>query len=181
MGTSKKYCFTVQWGEKTNTDDCEGEIVACSEKRPSRNEVEALLPTFTGEIFQVPPVFSAIKIDGQRAYKRARAGAPSQSSVFVFSPHCTVKKYCFEVPMTYETVRVARPKATARTPVARGSNVPACPALHCLPNRLRTSETTRAELTPYCLSTTSQPVISRHKDETSVLSYKHETSRYVTS
>jgi tRNA pseudouridine55 synthase len=78
MGTSKQYFFTVQWGEKTNTDDCEGEIVACSEKRPSRNEVEALLPTFTGEIFQVPPVFSAIKIDGQRAYKRARAGEKVQ-------------------------------------------------------------------------------------------------------
>ena len=70
----KAYQFTIQWGVQTNTDDAEGEPIATSDKRPDRSEIEALLPKFIGEIDQVPPAFSAIKIDGKRAYAEARAG-----------------------------------------------------------------------------------------------------------
>ncbi|EFL89761.1 tRNA pseudouridine(55) synthase TruB [Ahrensia sp. R2A130] len=70
----KAYRFTVRWGSSTNTDDAEGEITASSDERPTRNDIEALLPSFTGTIEQVPPAFSAIKIDGKRAYAEARAG-----------------------------------------------------------------------------------------------------------
>lgn len=70
----KVYRFTVQWGAATNTDDKEGEIIATSDKRPAAAEIEALLPRFTGDIMQIPPQFSAIKLDGERAYDLARAG-----------------------------------------------------------------------------------------------------------
>ena len=70
----KSYRFTVRWGRSTNTDDREGETVAISENRPDKSDLEALLPSFTGEVLQVPPAFSAIKIDGKRAYAEARAG-----------------------------------------------------------------------------------------------------------
>lgn len=70
----KAYEFTVRLGQATNTDDAEGEVIAESDARPSDDEIkEALLP-FVGEIMQVPPKFSAVKIDGQRAYKLARGG-----------------------------------------------------------------------------------------------------------
>ncbi|MCV0370035.1 MULTISPECIES: tRNA pseudouridine(55) synthase TruB [Filomicrobium] len=70
----KAYRFTVTWGNERTTDDTEGEIVASSETRPSVAEIEALLPQFTGEISQVPPQFSAIKVAGNRAYDLARDG-----------------------------------------------------------------------------------------------------------
>jgi tRNA pseudouridine55 synthase len=70
----KVYRFTVRWGAETTTDDAEGGIVETSAERPTRDAVCDLLPTFTGEIMQVPPAFSAIKIDGQRAYDLARDG-----------------------------------------------------------------------------------------------------------
>ncbi|HCS22993.1 MAG TPA: tRNA pseudouridine(55) synthase TruB, partial [Rhodospirillaceae bacterium] len=70
----KVYRFTVQWGAATNTDDKEGEVIATSDKRPARADIEALLPRFTGDILQTPPQFSAIKLDGERAYDLARAG-----------------------------------------------------------------------------------------------------------
>src|SRR5215831_14640119 len=71
---AKHYRFTVRWGIATNTDDAEGNVIATSEARPSRAAIETQLPSFTGEILQVPPVFSAIKIDGNRAYDLARSG-----------------------------------------------------------------------------------------------------------
>jgi tRNA pseudouridine55 synthase len=69
---SKVYRFTVRFGAETDTDDAEGKVVAKSEARPSRTEIEAALPRFTGEIAQVPPRFSALKVDGARAYDLAR-------------------------------------------------------------------------------------------------------------
>lgn len=70
----KAYTFTVRLGQATNTDDAEGEVIAQSDARPTDEQIkEALLP-FLGEIMQVPPKFSAVKIDGQRAYKLARDG-----------------------------------------------------------------------------------------------------------
>ena len=71
---AKHYRFTVRWGAATNTDDAEGEITAESELRPSRVAIETLLPRLTGQILQVPPAFSAIKVDGNRAYDLARSG-----------------------------------------------------------------------------------------------------------
>lgn len=70
----KTYRFTVRWGEATTTDDREGEICARSDRRPERAAIEAALPGFTGEIMQRPPAFSAIKVDGARAYDLARRG-----------------------------------------------------------------------------------------------------------
>ena len=70
----KSYRFTVRWGEETTTDDSEGPVSQCSDLRPGADQVAALLPGFVGEIMQVPPAFSAIKIDGERAYDIARDG-----------------------------------------------------------------------------------------------------------
>ncbi len=72
----KAYRFTVRWGAETNTDDSDGNIVNESGKRPGPDEILKLLPRFMGVISQRPPAFSAIKIDGERAYDLARAGAP---------------------------------------------------------------------------------------------------------
>ena len=74
MDGSKTYRWRVRWGEATSTDDREGEVVDTSPIRPDRAAIEAVLAAFTGEIEQVPPAFSAIKVDGERAYDLARAG-----------------------------------------------------------------------------------------------------------
>ena len=70
----KGYRFTVRWGVATGTDDAEGEAVAVSDLRPDRAAIEAALPAFRGDILQVPPAFSAVKVAGERAYAKARAG-----------------------------------------------------------------------------------------------------------
>lgn len=74
MDGTKGYRFTVRWGARTSTDDTEGEIIARSDARPDPATIEAALPTLTGEIQQIPPKFSAIRIDGERAYDLARDG-----------------------------------------------------------------------------------------------------------
>jgi tRNA pseudouridine55 synthase len=68
----KAYRFTVRFGQATNTDDAEGEVIAESDARPTDAAIEAALPAFVGDIMQVPPKFSAVKIDGERAYALAR-------------------------------------------------------------------------------------------------------------
>jgi tRNA pseudouridine55 synthase len=70
----KTYRFTIRWGEERDTDDAEGRVVTTSDKRPDRDAIERLLPRFTGTIEQVPPRFSAVKLDGERAYDLARDG-----------------------------------------------------------------------------------------------------------
>ena len=70
----KAYRFIVKWGEETDSDDSEGRVVATSDSRPAPAAIEKLLPQFTGVIQQTPPVFSAIKIAGERAYDLARDG-----------------------------------------------------------------------------------------------------------
>ena len=72
----KSYIFHVFFGQSRTTDDAEGEIVQTSDVRPSENDVKAVLGHFIGQIDQVPPTFSAIKVNGERAYKLARAGVP---------------------------------------------------------------------------------------------------------
>ncbi len=74
MDGAKEYEVTIRWGQETNTDDAEGEIVKQSDNRPSVGELQSLLPNYTGLISQVPPQFSAIKLAGERAYDLARAG-----------------------------------------------------------------------------------------------------------
>ena len=74
LDASKVYAFTVCFGDETDTLDTEGEVIGRSDHRPTLSEIEAVLPRFTGAIEQAPPSYSAIKIDGKRAYDRARAG-----------------------------------------------------------------------------------------------------------
>lgn len=72
MDGTKTYRFEVTWGETRSTDDAEGEITNTCDARPTRADIEAALPAFIGAIEQIPPKYSALKIDGQRAYKLAR-------------------------------------------------------------------------------------------------------------
>jgi tRNA pseudouridine55 synthase len=71
----KAYRFTVRWGTETDTDDADGTVAAQSDARPAADAILALLPGFTGTILQLPPSYSAIKINGERAYDLARGGA----------------------------------------------------------------------------------------------------------
>ena len=68
----KKYSFTIKWGESRDTDDIEGKILKKSDVRPSKDEINSILKKFIGKINQTPPIFSAIKIDGERSYNLAR-------------------------------------------------------------------------------------------------------------
>src|SRR5262245_55661779 len=74
MDGRKLYRFTVRWGEERDTDDAEGRVTRTSDQRPSADAIRALLPRFTGTIEQVPPRFSAVKVEGERAYDLARDG-----------------------------------------------------------------------------------------------------------
>jgi len=71
---AKVYRFKVAWGEERSTDDLEGPVTKSSDKRPSEDDIRAIIPKYTGVIMQAPPQFSAIKIAGERAYDLARAG-----------------------------------------------------------------------------------------------------------
>ena len=75
LDATKGYDFTVRWGEATATEDAEGAVIATCDVRPDIAAITAILPRFTGPIDQVPPAYSALKVDGQRAYALARAGA----------------------------------------------------------------------------------------------------------
>src|SRR5689334_18433080 len=87
MDAEKIYRFTATWGESRDSDDAEGAITGTSDKRPSQAEIEAVLPRFTGILNQTPPAYSAIKVQGERAYDLARDGEevvlePRQVEVF---------------------------------------------------------------------------------------------------
>jgi tRNA pseudouridine55 synthase len=71
---TKIYRFAIKWGSATATDDAEGAVIATSDVRPEQAALEAILPRFTGTILQLPPIYSALKINGERAYDLARAG-----------------------------------------------------------------------------------------------------------
>jgi tRNA pseudouridine55 synthase len=84
---AKIYRFTASWGEARDTDDAEGRVTGTSDVRPSKTQIEAMLPRFTGRLTQVPPAYSAIKVGGERAYDLARDGEevtlePRQIEVF---------------------------------------------------------------------------------------------------
>jgi tRNA pseudouridine55 synthase len=87
MDGRKTYRFTLRFGQQTDTDDTEGAVIATSETRPHDAAIKAVLPRFTGVLQQTPPAYSALKIDGKRAYERARGGEtldmkPRQVEVF---------------------------------------------------------------------------------------------------
>ena len=75
MDSRKIYRFTVRWGQERDTDDADGRTTATSDQRPTSTAIESLFPCFTGTIAQVPPCYSAVKIEGERAYDLARDGA----------------------------------------------------------------------------------------------------------
>ena len=79
MGKSKSYVFSLAWGAETSTDDTEGEVTCQSETRPSDDDIDRALEQFCGVIDQVPPDYSAIKIDGARAYDLARQAGAGQA------------------------------------------------------------------------------------------------------
>jgi tRNA pseudouridine55 synthase len=78
MDATKIYHFTITFGEARDTDDAEGQVTETSDARPTDDQIRAALPQFLGSIMQVPPVFSALKIDGERAYDMARDGRPPE-------------------------------------------------------------------------------------------------------
>ncbi|PZO89358.1 MAG: tRNA pseudouridine(55) synthase TruB [Sphingomonas sanxanigenens] len=78
LDSDKVYDFTIAFGVETDTLDLEGKAIATSDHRPTRADVEAVLPRFTGPIDQTPPAYSALKVDGERAYDLARAGEAVQ-------------------------------------------------------------------------------------------------------
>lgn len=104
MDGEKTYRFTIAWGSETNTDDLEGEVVNTSDKRPSQEGILGILPKYTGEIQQVPPQFSAIKIDGERAYKRARDGEEVEIEARSVSIHSLKLVSSDENTATFETL-----------------------------------------------------------------------------
>lgn len=87
MDSRKVYRFEVLWGVETDTDDAEGEAIASSDVRPTVEQIRAVLPSFHGSIEQTPPKFSAIKIDGQRAYDLAREGEEVELAARLIEVH----------------------------------------------------------------------------------------------
>ena len=88
LDATKAYDFTIAFGAQTDTLDLEGKIIATSDVRPTQTEIEAILARFTGPIEQVPPAYSALKVDGERAYDLARKGIEVElktRSVTIFS------------------------------------------------------------------------------------------------
>jgi tRNA pseudouridine55 synthase len=108
LDASKTYDFTIRFGNETSGLDAEGEIVATSDQRPNLAQVEAALAQFTGPIEQIPPAFSAIKIDGQRAYDLARAGAVVEMKARAV----TVYAVCLSAPLREQNDVTPRCDAT---------------------------------------------------------------------
>ena len=85
----KTYRFTVRWGAETDTDDAEGHVTAVSGRRPTRREIEAAIADFIGEIGQIPPAYSAVKVNSERAYDLARSG----EDVVLAARPVTIKRF----------------------------------------------------------------------------------------
>jgi tRNA pseudouridine55 synthase len=121
LDADKVYAFTIRFGEETDTLDAEGAVVARSDKRPTLAEVEAVLALFTGEIEQVPPSYSALKVEGKRAYALARAG----EAVELKSRRVTV--YALTVEAVEEDPHPdLLPQAGEGVPLEPGKPSPAC-------------------------------------------------------
>jgi tRNA pseudouridine55 synthase len=107
LGADKVYEFTIAFGTETTTLDAEGEVAATSDVRPSRKMIDAILPRFTGAIEQVPPTYSAIKIQGKAAYARARAGEEPALSSRTVTIHALTLSGTDEATATF-TARVSK-------------------------------------------------------------------------
>jgi tRNA pseudouridine55 synthase len=107
----KAYRFTVKWGEQTDTDDSEGAVISTSSVRPNPAQIAAILPHFTGVITQIPPRYSAIKINGERAYDLAREGEEFE-----------IKPRCVEV-MELRLTAVSEQEATFECLCTKGTYV----------------------------------------------------------
>jgi tRNA pseudouridine55 synthase len=92
LDSDKIYEFTIRFGVATDTLDAEGKVVATSDVLPTDAEIDAVLPRFTGPIEQVPPAYSALKVDGERAYNLARAGAEVELASRAVVVHALKKK-----------------------------------------------------------------------------------------
>jgi len=104
MDGTKLYRFTLRWGESRDSDDADGAITGTSDVRPTDEQIAAALPAFRGDIMQVPPVFSAIKVAGERAYDMAREGRapvleprPARVDRFELVEHIDADRSVFEV------------------------------------------------------------------------------------
>jgi tRNA pseudouridine55 synthase len=111
LDASKTYDFTVSFGSETDTLDLEGAVIATSEAMPTRTELEAILPRFTGPVAQVPPAYSALKVDGRRAYDLARAG----EDVELATRHVTIH--------ALELLEFDARSATLRAHVSKGTYI----------------------------------------------------------
>jgi tRNA pseudouridine55 synthase len=111
LDAAKGYDFTVHFGAQTSTLDAEGEVLATSDARPDAAAIAAILPRFTGPIDQVPPAYSALKVDGKRAYALARAG----EDVVLATRHIKVH--------SIELVTTTRDSATFSTRVSKGTYI----------------------------------------------------------
>lgn len=119
LDASKIYDFTVAFGTETAGLDAEGEVVATSDMRPMRADVEAVLERFTGPIEQVPPAYSAIKIDGQRAYDRARKGEAVEMVARSVTIHALELQPAGEGPLASTTLTAHVSKGTYIRSLAR--------------------------------------------------------------
>jgi tRNA pseudouridine55 synthase len=115
LDSDKVYEFTVRFGEQTDTLDAEGRVIATSDVRPTLAAVEAVLPRFTGAIAQVPPAYSALKVDGERAYDLARAG----EEVVLATREVTVHSLCVRHPSEGWDIRQSEDALSARDPSVR--------------------------------------------------------------
>ena len=116
LDSDKVYEFTVAFGAETDTLDLEGKVVAESAVRPTLAEVEAVLPQFTGAIEQVPPAFSALMVDGQRAYDLARAG----EKVVLKERNVTVYELTVSSPLAPSPTSLSEQARKASYPHPRG-------------------------------------------------------------
>ncbi len=115
LDSDKVYEFTIGFGEETDSLDLEGKVIATSDVWPTRAEIVAVLPRFTGPIEQIPPVFSALKVDGKRAYDLARAG----EEVVLKSRAITVHSLCVLASLREkEEVGIAQRRQDAKEPIS---------------------------------------------------------------
>jgi tRNA pseudouridine55 synthase len=119
LDASKTYDFTISFGTETSGLDAEGEVVATSEHRPALADVEAALRSFTGPIEQIPPAYSAIKIDGKRAYDRARAGEDVEMTARAVTVHSLSVSAAGEGPLEEITLSADVSKGTYIRSLAR--------------------------------------------------------------
>lgn len=108
LDADKAYDFTIRFGEQTDTLDLEGVVIATSDHLPTVAEVEAVLPRFTGPIEQIPPAYSALKVDGERAYDLARAGKDVQLAARAVTIHSLVRQDGSEGNETTLCARVSK-------------------------------------------------------------------------